>query len=240
MSAPHVSAVEIIDPHAPTWAEFVRLSPEDERVMNSIMTPAGLRNMLASEQTFVGLLAACGQIFSATPVYTLTPQGFQELRGGAARARYAPHFAEMQQWVLRNHEIRAEYAASGHSRPADFFNLSFAFPGGAEGFVGYVTYLRYTSVELLGDEHVFLFYHQGRRKAVLAVIPSIEQRSAGVAFMCAHGLVNAFDKVCAWCGHVGGLVKCPCRRVRYCGADCQRRHWELHKVLCPCRRGGSA
>jgi hypothetical protein len=43
-------------------------------------------------------------------------------------------------------------------------------------------------------------------------------------------------EVCASCGGGGGggaLKKCgQCRSVRYCGGDCQRKHWPVHKAHC--------
>ena len=39
---------------------------------------------------------------------------------------------------------------------------------------------------------------------------------------------------CGSCGHKGwGLKQCQqCRVVRYCGPQCQKRHWAKHKRLC--------
>jgi hypothetical protein len=39
---------------------------------------------------------------------------------------------------------------------------------------------------------------------------------------------------CHACGKAGaGLLKCSaCKRVYYCGTECQKTHWQQHKVLC--------
>jgi hypothetical protein len=43
-------------------------------------------------------------------------------------------------------------------------------------------------------------------------------------------------EVCAGCGCGGGggsMKKCgTCRSVRYCGSECQHKHWAVHKVHC--------
>jgi tetratricopeptide (TPR) repeat protein len=48
------------------------------------------------------------------------------------------------------------------------------------------------------------------------------------------GGMNEID-VCAECGEKGGasLKTCKsCMNVRYCNADCQKRHWPTHKKIC--------
>jgi predicted DsbA family dithiol-disulfide isomerase len=48
------------------------------------------------------------------------------------------------------------------------------------------------------------------------------------------GIVSSFETVCSWCGAMSGsLRKCPCKMSTYCDADCQHRHWKLHKPQCP-------
>lgn len=43
--------------------------------------------------------------------------------------------------------------------------------------------------------------------------------------------------VCAHCGTRGRAKVCTqCRSVRYCGRECQKKHWASHKAVC-CRAG---
>jgi hypothetical protein len=38
---------------------------------------------------------------------------------------------------------------------------------------------------------------------------------------------------CECCGHRGTLKKCgSCKKVYYCGAECQKSHWKTHKPNC--------
>lgn len=49
------------------------------------------------------------------------------------------------------------------------------------------------------------------------------------------GVRRALTRVCAGCGRVdqGGKMRCcPCKAVHYCGAECHRAHWKVHKVVC--------
>jgi ankyrin repeat protein len=41
---------------------------------------------------------------------------------------------------------------------------------------------------------------------------------------------------CGWCGTSGKCVQCAgCRNAAYCGKDCQRADWRLHKQMCKTR-----
>lgn len=45
--------------------------------------------------------------------------------------------------------------------------------------------------------------------------------------------VEVDEKVCAACGKEGDLKRCSkCKSAGYCGVDCQKRDWKLHKKFC--------
>jgi tetratricopeptide (TPR) repeat protein len=37
---------------------------------------------------------------------------------------------------------------------------------------------------------------------------------------------------CATCGKIGAAQKCPCSMASYCGPECQKSHWQVHKETC--------
>ena len=42
-----------------------------------------------------------------------------------------------------------------------------------------------------------------------------------------------FFQTCECCGNKGTLKKCgSCKKVYYCGAECQKSHWKTHKSNC--------
>ena len=91
---------------------------------------------------------------------------------------------------------------------------------------GFFPYLSNRS-DALG-EIMFCFHHAARRTLVLVTAP-IEAREDAIAFLRAHSTLHPFDKHCAVCGKTGDLRKCPCKRVRYCSAECQQMDWPEHK-----------
>jgi hypothetical protein len=101
---------------------------------------------------------------------------------------------------------------------------------------GYSTFCRYFDPTTIGEEVVFAFYHRGLLKVALVAVPSEEHRGEFMTFMAGNAVVLPFDKVCSWCGRAAEhLRKCPCKEARYCNADCQHRHWGLHKPECPAK-----
>jgi hypothetical protein len=51
-------------------------------------------------------------------------------------------------------------------------------------------------------------------------------------------MMNEIDVCCAECGEEGGasLKTCKaCMNVKYCNADCQKKHWPKHKKVCKLR-----
>jgi hypothetical protein len=74
--------------------------------------------------------------------------------------------------------------------------------------------------DVLG-EMMFYFHHAKLKRTVLVTAP-VGEREAAISFLREHSTLHPFDKFCSVCGKTGGLLKCPCKRVRNCGAECQR------------------
>jgi hypothetical protein len=236
-----VSLPCVRNPQGSTWSEFANLSTDEEAIMAPILSPRAFIRVLSTEQTFAHLMAIHNQIFANTPIFISTPHPtshttFQNLKG-SGRDRYAPYFPLLQELMHRNQQTLTEAIhTKGSLKLSDLANLSIGFPRDAsERVIGFTTFLRYTDPENLGDERIFAFLHTRMRKIALVIASAPNLLDATMRFINAHTVTLPFDKVCGWCGRAddhAGLKKCPCRRTRYCGAECQRRHWAAHRLEC--------
>ncbi len=43
-------------------------------------------------------------------------------------------------------------------------------------------------------------------------------------------------KICGYCRKVSTTHRCPCTTVHYCNKECQRQHWNVHKIQCTARK----
>lgn len=58
--------------------------------------------------------------------------------------------------------------------------------------------------------------------------------SGGPCFRDQFSLMEGYQSVCGWpsCGKWGKLKCSLCLDAHYCGAECQKRHWRVHKLCC--------
>ena len=226
-----VTRCETLDPNGKSWGAFMDLGPNDQIILERILTPHAFRALICSEESFEYLFRISNQIFTTLPIFTLTSShGIKPLQGVSARTRYSLCFYLIQQMILLN----KQKLGNGISDHSELINISIAFCKDArDKITGFNIYCRYTDPTTIGEELVFAFFHSGMRKVALIVIPGEEHRDAALKFICSKSIVLPFDKVCAWCGRAAeDLKKCPCKAVRYCNSNCQRLHWDMHMLEC--------
>ena len=213
--------------------EFPHLDDEDKKYIDSILTPAAFRALLASEQSFVGLFTIVEQSFEQSRIFCMgTDEKISVIRHND---RFATYYFVIQQRMRHNRQIIME----GITDYDDLVNMSVCFHWNKFGKIaGYTMYTRLTDPDsILGDAIVLAFYHAKLRRVVLLKIPGLGYRLAGGRFIGEHGVTTPFDKACGWCGRAAeDLKKCPCKGPRYCNGECQMLHWKTHKLEC----GGGA
>ena len=212
--------------------DFPHLDPADQSYINSILTPAALKTLLASKHSFADLFTLSDQRFDDTRIFCMTPQG--EINIGSKDSQFAVYYAVMQQRMRHNQQIIGD----GITDYNDLINMSVCFHWNQSGKVtGYTMYARLTDPDNMGDAIVLAFYHAKLRRVVLLRIPGPDFRIAGTRFVGKHGVVIAFDKACGWCGRAAeDLKKCPCKGPRYCDGECQLKHWHTHKFDCQAKK----
>jgi hypothetical protein len=234
-----VQAHEIIGHNNPdTWSAFPMLPPFICEVLDTIISPAAYAALHFHPDSFRRILAIDRMCFEQIPIFRFDGDSFQQVE--LQRGDYAAAFEQALGVVARNRAI-IEAAAPGSTPDiGSIRHMAFAISAGAEcdaagvermkvrGFYPYFC----TSVDRL-QEHVFLFFHSRLDQVAMVVSSSPEQ---AVQFLLETGSIQAFDKLCAWCGMTGRLRKCSCMAVRYCGRECQRRHWVSHADECRAER----
>ena len=215
--------------------QVVDRDAEDQAAMDPVITQKAFRSIFHARDTFKALFTVSRQSFGELFIYTLVPSPVGSHAELLTRcpademAPYAEHFWNIQRVRTAN----GANCVPGSSASARL-SLSVAIDFASGKVLGYTTYCRYTHPEKLGEKNVFAFYHKILREVVLVVIPGPEYARNATRIVCAMGVVASFDTVCSWCGAMAGtLLRCPCKMSRYCDADCQRRHWSLHRPQCP-------
>ena len=107
---------------------------------------------------------------------------------------------------------------------------------GSDKMIGYSVYYIYTAGN--SDTLIaFIHDHPTAEAGKVAMIASSDEKhhAAALAYITSNCYMTPFSKICCGCGQSGGnLMKCACRKVRYCSKDCQTTHWEEHRARCPC------
>ena len=204
----------------------------DQEYVNSIISPAALKTLLASENSFTDLFTIIGQSFKNLRIFSMGPsEKVVTIQNDTQRSQFSDCYAVMQHWMQHNQRVIAD----GITDQDDLVNMSVCFHWDqiSGKVVGYTMYSRFTDPENTGEAIVLAFYHAMLRRVVLLTIPGEDFRLAAVNFISKHGVIIPFDKVCAWCGRAADtLKKCPCKEVRYCNTECQLKHWSVHKPSC--------
>ena len=100
----------------------------------------------------------------------------------------------------------------------------------------------YIQCKMMDEHDILRFVYMVNTDAGLEIIESSPSRHDHVlAYILEKTPVNTPKKMCAYCGKLNGdskkgkLLKCPCKSRRYCGKECQRLHWQDHKLECQIR-----
>lgn len=209
--------------------EFPHLDTDDQKYLNSILTPAAFRTLLTSEHSFAGLFTILDQPYDHTQIFSIASDG--KVNTLNKNPQYAVYYSVMQQRMQYNQQIIAGGNIDYYN---DLVNMSVCFHWNQGGKIaGFTMYTRLTDLDSLGDAMVLAFYHAKLRRVVMLKILGPAFRIAGSHFIGKHGVVTPFDKACGWCGRAAeDLKKCPCKGSRYCNGDCQRMHWPMHRSEC--------
>lgn len=104
--------------------------------------------------------------------------------------------------------------------------------GGSDKTMGYSVVSIYRPEP---SHSVLAFVHKdaGDGKVVMIATTSEAHHTAAMVYITTACHMTSFSKICCECGQTcGNLMKCGCRKVRYCSKDCQTAHWEEHRAKC--------
>ena len=237
-----------------SWYEYPMLTRDYQEYMSAIVTPSAYLKLYYQTDTFEKIFSFITQKFESLPIFRKDGWVFTELEAKRLRSPYRPIADVARKMLKSSKEWMERNLEEGNTRDiSHFINMSFVFESklllsdeeegtrmeelsAAAGLRversvlnGFYPYFSNRS-EALG-EIMFIFHHFKLKRLALVTVP-IEEREEAVTFIRAHGTLYRFDKLCALCGKTGDLLKCPCKRVRYCGAECQRAHWAEHRRSC--------
>jgi hypothetical protein len=238
------------------WSDYPALSLPIQEALSSIITPFAFKALHYHPESFQKVYALQRARFEEIPIFRINSssvnsretelQGFTVLQQGGslvdmlesdtARSAYRSVFENSRIIVSRNHCVATNNVRRGNTQDIDsLVNMAFAFSVRRDRQTSHTTLMGFypyfsTRDDALG-EYVFFFFHAELDTLVLISTP-LSERDHGLNFILTHGALHTFDKVCARCGKTGELLKCGCRKVRYCGKECQMEHWGLHKAEC--------
>ena len=254
-----------IGPGSPdaSWASYAHIDPVFREMLETLYTPAAFKALHYYPETFKRLFELPGMAFERLDIFRKTDDGsFIPLISDADRAPYLPIFDCARPLVRSNHRAMLQNLIARRTDDIGVFvNMGLACESSLEWLDedepqmttqtfgpadhprlkrrvlrGFFPYLSNHSVAL--SEIMFFFTNAETDRLALVTAPD-DEREAAIAFIRARGVMQGFIKVCAQCGKTGhkDLLKCSCcRAVRYCCAECQHRHWPLHKEACELRR----
>ena len=241
-----------------SWDDYPTMDPYMRELMRTSMTPQAFVVLHYTPSTFEKIFKLITTRFETVPIFKKEGNIFVEL-AKRSQAPYRPIFACMQTLLKHNletiqHNIRnnkqdsistgfqnlafvtesrvkmtTETASERYNALSSFIRPQYGGDVRSTSVDGFFPYFSNRS-DALGE--IMFYFHHAKLKGPVLVTAPVDEREAAIAFLRAHGTLHPFDKFCAVCGRTGGLLKCPCKRVRYCCAECQHADWPEHKVGC--------
>ena len=204
------------------------LGRDEQKYLDSILTPVAFNTLVASEHSFADLFTIFDQSFKDLRIFSMAPDG--KVDPVKKNAQHAIYYDVIQKRMVHNQRV----VTNGITDINDMVNMSVCFHWNQIGKIsGYTLYTRLTDPDSMGEAIVLAFYHATLRRVVLLMIPGPDHRMAASRYIGKYGVVIPFDKACGWCGRAAeNLKKCPCKGSRYCNAECQLKHWSMHKAEC--------
>jgi hypothetical protein len=103
--------------------------------------------------------------------------------------------------------------------------------GLADNMIGYGSYLIGSGQE---SPTILAFQHDGAAdgRIILFAVPGSDALSIAMEYVTMMAELTSVGKICCNCGVKGKLKQCGCRKVRYCGKECQAAHWDDHREKC--------
>ena len=242
-----------------SWDDYPSMCPFLREVIRTTMTPKAFVELHYTPSTFGKIFGLITTRFETVPIFRKEGNIFVEL-GKHSQAPYRPIHTCMQTLLKHNLQTINDNIRNNKrdSISNGFQNLAFVTESRvkmtteevvSERFNAlssftlqqYGEHVQSTSVDgffpyfsnrsdALGE--IMFYFHHAKLKGPVLVTAPVEEREAAITFLRTHSTLHTFDKICAVCGKTGGLLKCPCKRVRYCSAECQHADWPEHKAGC--------
>ncbi len=103
--------------------------------------------------------------------------------------------------------------------------------GLADNMIGYGSYIIGSGQD---EPTIIAFQHDGETdgRIILFAVPGSDALSIAMEYVTMMAELTSVGKICCNCGVKGKLMKCGCRKVRYCSKECQAAHWDDHREKC--------